>query len=109
MGTFNTLITDTICNNCQNTFQLKLQFKFGDTWQYIYQTGDTLKWGGNDIGSDDLLKVKVYGIAENNVCIFCKHPNPEEFDINIQHNIILSINPISNIDHYHQDINFSVK
>jgi hypothetical protein len=108
MGAFNTLITETICTNCQKQFQVRLQFKFGDTWQHIYHMGNALKWNGNDIGSPDLHKVRIYGIAENSICAYCGYENSEEFDIDVENNILIKIHPLADIENYDQHTTFFI-
>ncbi|OKP95300.1 hypothetical protein [Paenibacillus sp. P46E] len=49
---------------------MKIQFKFGDTWDYPYFINDEIKWGGNNIGIKGLSKVVLDGIAEP--CTNCK-------------------------------------
>jgi len=71
MGLFNTLLVAISCPDCGGWHEARIQFKFGDTWQFEYSMGDTIKWGGNDIGSADFLRVKVYGIIESTICPFC--------------------------------------
>ena len=57
---------------------IHVQFKYGDTWQYDYEVGDVLKWGGNDIGVKNAKHVVVYGCAEGDL------PGvPEDFEVHI--------------------------
>jgi len=46
MSAFNILIIHSHCPFCHNPIDLRLQFKYGDTWQHEYIVGDSLKWGG---------------------------------------------------------------
>ena len=110
MGAFNILVTDITCDNCQNTFEGKLQFKFGDTWQYVYKVGDKIKWEGNDIGKAAIRKVKVYGILEDNTCLKCgKKVGLCEFDIIIENDIIKGVEKMKDIrDYYPQDGNYQI-
>ncbi len=41
--------------------RLQIQFKFGDAWLHRYEVGDTIAWGGNDIGRPGLRRVFVKG------------------------------------------------
>lgn len=101
MSSFNILIVEIACPNCGKKSQARIQFKFGNTWQLEYKIGDTITWGGNDIGSPNLVKVKVYGIIESTVCPFCNKNNiPEEYDLFIEDNVIISVSPIENIQDY---------
>lgn len=96
MGAFNTLTTELQCQNCTMGFDARIQFKFGDKWQYEYLIGDKIKWGGNDEGIHDLKNVKVYGILENDVCTTCGHKNPEVFDIYLSHDVIKEVRAMPN-------------
>lgn len=49
MGAFNTVQTSHTCPSCDAKVDTDVQFKFGDTFQYEYSVGDTIRWGGNDI------------------------------------------------------------
>lgn len=100
MGAFNTLITDITCCNCKSIFNLKLQFKFGDTWQLEYRIGDHIKWGGNNIGEPNLPKVIVYGIAESSTCLTCGYTHSDEYDFLIKNDYIVQINPTKNLNRY---------
>ena len=60
MSAFNTLIAEISCPNCDLKHEARIQFKFGNTWQLKYKFGDTITWGGNDIGNPNLNKVKAY-------------------------------------------------
>ncbi|WP_291913996.1 hypothetical protein [Chitinophaga sp. CB10] len=85
MGAFNVLIAEVLCPDCTKKHDGRIQFKFGNTWQLIYQVGDIIKWGGNDIGNSDLKKVKVYGIIESGLCPYCNNCNiVDEYDILIK-------------------------
>lgn len=110
MGTFNTLVADIECENCGNTFEGKIQFKFGDTWQYVYKIGDKIKWGGNDIGKPGMRNVKVYGILENDTCPNCSEKFGScEFDIIIECDTIRQVVKMKDIhDYYPQDGNYQV-
>jgi predicted RNA-binding Zn-ribbon protein involved in translation (DUF1610 family) len=101
MSSFNILITQIVCPNCGAKQQVRIQFKFGDTWQLQYKLGDKISWGGNDVGSPDLINVKAYGIAESLTCTSCKEDSiPEEYDIFISNSIITSVSPIQRISDY---------
>jgi len=101
MGAFNILITNIRCANCNNHYEAKIQFKYGDTWQFEYRLGDKLLWGGNDIGKSDTSNVKVYGILENDHCPLCKEENlNDEFDIIVQDDKIMGIQPLEDIRIY---------
>ncbi len=46
MSAFNILLVDIECIQCHQSNIQRLQFKFGDTWQYTYKLGDKVRWGG---------------------------------------------------------------
>jgi len=101
MSSFNILIAEIRCPDCSKDHEARIQFKFGNTWQLKYRIGDTIKWGGNDIGSPDLKKVKVYGIIESTTCPFCNRDNiAEEYDIFIKENVIINVSAIESIKDY---------
>lgn len=103
MGSYNILNAEIHCQNCSKAFGIRLQFKFGDIWQKIYEIGDTVSWGGNDIGSSHYSKVKVYGIAESGMCPHCNFINKEEYDIYIEDNSIRHISPLFDLKDYLMD------
>ena len=101
MSAFNILKADCECSNCKKFYKGTIQFKYGDTWQYEYQIGDQLKWGGNDIGLNSARKVKIYGVLENNICTICNQENDNnEFDIFIQKNTIERLETLANFRDY---------
>jgi hypothetical protein len=101
MSAFNILNSDVQCSSCGQIYEGKIQFKFGDTWQFHYRIGDKIRWGGNDIGKPGISKVKVYGILESTECPICgKFNENNEYDINIECDYISGINPISTIKEY---------
>lgn len=103
MGAYNTLITDIQCQDCHRFYKAKVQFKFGDTWQIEYKVGDKIAWGGNDIGKPGLPKVKAYGVVESTVCPYCDYSNEEEYDINIEKDVIKNVTPLFNLQDYNYD------
>lgn len=104
MSAFNILNSKIKCSECDCTYMGKVQFKFGDTWQLQYKIGDKIKWGGNDIGKPSISKVKVYGILEIDECPICGKENlNNEFDIDIENDIIIAISPMREIKDYFGD------
>lgn len=63
MGAFNELKASVSCPICKEENEFAIQFKYGDTWQYEYKIGDILKWGGNDIGKNNVKIVAVEGLG----------------------------------------------
>ncbi len=104
MSAYNILNSQITCSNCRSQYIANIQFKFGDTWQIHYKLGDKIRWGGNDIGYAGLTKVKVYGVLETDNCPICGNENSlNEFDINIENDIITSLNPINDLKEYLKD------
>ncbi|SEW45505.1 hypothetical protein [Chitinophaga arvensicola] len=101
MGLFNVLTAKISCPDCEEKHDGRIQFKFGDTWQFEYVMGDTITWGGNDIGSAGLKHVKAYGIIESIICPFCNKENiAEEYDIFIKENVIVAAVRIESMKDY---------
>jgi hypothetical protein len=89
MGAFNTVIVDLNNPASGSPTKLRIQFKFGETRQHIYHIGDTLKWGGNDIGPPDARYVVVDGAVEGD-------PPPgigEDFEVYIKDGVIEKVQP----------------
>lgn len=88
MGAFNRLRAEARCPNCGQTMKQVIQFKFGDTWQYDYDLGDTLRWGGNDVGRPGLGKVIVLGTGEE--CPI-SHSGGEDFSVIIERDVLTAV------------------
>ena len=50
MGSFNVVTFEWTNPLTHERHTLRVQFKYGDTWQHEYEVGDMLKWDGNDLG-----------------------------------------------------------
>ncbi|WP_460687918.1 hypothetical protein [Niabella aquatica] len=76
----------------------------------LYKIGDTIQWGGNDIGEPHLTEVKVYGILDSDECPLCKKDNAHnEYDIFIFNDIIKDVRLMSNIEDYFEgDGNYKI-
>jgi hypothetical protein len=70
---------------------LRVQFKFGDTWQFEYRVGDRIRWGGNDIGPRDAKYVVVDGALEGDP----PEDVSEDFEIYIEDSVIKRVLPAS--------------
>lgn len=110
MGAYNVLLAKVQCSFCKNTYEAKIQFKYGDTWQHQYVVGDKILWGGNDIGVKGALRTKVYGVLETDVCPICNHDNlNNEYDIYVEGDVIKSVSIMKDIgDYFADDGNFKV-
>lgn len=90
MGAFNTLVLKQACPACGRKIELRIQFKYGDTWQYEYSLGDLVRWGGNDIGRPGQKHVVVDGVAED--CPACDHELPD-YEVHIENDCIARVVP----------------
>ncbi len=78
MGAFNTVRLSWHNPQSGEAVDVTVQFKYGDTWQYEYNIGDVLRWGGNDNGIKDARRVVVDGALEGDI------PGvPEDFEVYI--------------------------
>ncbi|NHA03987.1 hypothetical protein G7092_09280 [Mucilaginibacter sp. HC2] len=105
MGAFNTLTIQANCNNCGGVMMYRVQFKFGEVWQYEYKLGDKIKRAEPyyDRGKPNLPRVICDGALENNICPHCNYENPKDCDIIFEYDIIKGIKPPVNWDRYDDD------
>jgi hypothetical protein len=105
MGAFNTLLVNKVpCPKCGYEQNWRIQFKYGDCWQYEYQLGETIQWGGNDKGKNVGGRVRTDGIAEEQ-CLQCGLKEVEAL-VYLEDNRItkveLRIEPYLTDDYYEQ-------
>ena len=106
MSAFNVLIAEVSCLNCGKQHTGRIQFKYGKAAFLQYHLGDTIKWGGNDIGNKEYKKVMVYGIAETDICPHCNgNIIIEDFDIFVENNVIVKVAAMENIECYLEEGN----
>lgn len=91
MGAFNVLQVRARCPSCGEEVELRLQFKYGDTWQLEYEVGDQLRWGGNDIGTPGATRVVLDAPAEP--CPNCGFQG--DFEIFVESGRIAEFQPAS--------------
>lgn len=91
MSAFNTVIVPTVDPGTGQTTHVRVQFKFGDTWQHEYVIGDRIQWGGNDIGPRDARHVVVDGCLEGQA----PEGVGEDFDVHIIDGVIQEVVPAS--------------
>jgi hypothetical protein len=91
MSAFNTVVVSHIDPETGQAIPLRIQFKFGDTWQHEYQVGDRIKWGGNDIGPQDAKYVVVDGALEG----LAPEGVSDDFEVHIRDGVIEKIVPAS--------------
>jgi hypothetical protein len=94
MSAFNVVTVTTACPGCQSPVPVRIQFKYGNTWQYEYKVGNRLKWGGNDIGKPGYRRVVVDGVAEK--CPNCGYNDERNFYVFVEHDVIKAVEPASN-------------
>jgi len=93
LGAFNTLHLEAPCPNCRRVVALAVQFKYGDCWQHEYKLGDTLRWGGNDVGRPGASRVVVSGASES--CPLCGSDG--EFYVFVFEGRLASVEPASGL------------
>lgn len=72
MSAYNTVSAKLKCPSCNSEVSVQVQFKFGNTWQFHYEIGDSLRWGGNDVGKPGSKHVVVDGILAQ-ACPVCQY------------------------------------
>lgn len=92
MGSYNVVTTSVRCPRCESRFDARVQFKFGDTWQYEYVPGDKLRWGGNDVGQPAQGHVVADGVSEE-PCPTCGYGDEWNFYVHIRNDVIEKATP----------------
>jgi hypothetical protein len=90
VGAYNVVVAarENPCLRCGCT-RTRVQFTFADTWQYEYQVGDRLAWGGNDKGQRGLREIRLHGYPED--CPDCGLEAGGDFIILIQDDAITEV------------------
>jgi len=65
----NTLIVESVCPYCLERAPIKIQFQYGEVWDYVYYINDTIKWGSVNAGIPGRRLVVLDGAAEE--CYAC--------------------------------------
>lgn len=89
MSAFNRLLVDTTCPRCGRAIRRAFQFKWGATWQYDYLPGESLRWGGNDIGTPGLARTVVEAWPE--ACTACGWDEDATYDLVIEFDVTRSV------------------
>ena len=89
MSAFNTVYF-TFMAATEKKVTIGVQFKFGECCQYDYQIGDTIRWGGNDVGNPGIKHVVVDGCLDAS----CQYV-PEDYEVHIKNDRIDQVVPSS--------------
>lgn len=91
MSAYN-VVTDILakCPRCRATVVIGVQFKFGATWQHRYGVGDTIRWGGNDVGRPGRARVVADGAADV-PCPACGYEEDWDFYVLIEQDQIIGV------------------
>lgn len=92
MGAFNLVKTQATCPACDQTIEIAVQFKYGDTWQHTYKISQPLRWGGNDVGKPGKAWVVVDGVAET-PCPLCGFDDEWNFYVFLIEDRIVRVEP----------------
>ena len=86
MGLFNTVAATLTCPKCGVSSEVRVQFKYGQTWQYDYKLGERLRWGKPQRGEAGCAEVVVNGV---DICPACK----DEWDLYVfvSHDVLDSV------------------
>jgi hypothetical protein len=92
MSAYNTVVlaAEEECPRCRSLIRRRVQFKYGDTWQYDYAVGDRISWGGNDVGKPAGL-VMALGYPEE--CPVCGFDIGGVFDVILRAGVIEDVVP----------------
>jgi len=90
VSAYNTTSASLRCPRCASLAAVKVQFKFGNTWQHEYSLGDRLQWGGNDIGVQGKHHVVVDGIVEES-CPNCGYDDEWKVYVHIENDRIARV------------------
>jgi hypothetical protein len=87
MTLYNTLLLDSVCPCCRERTTIKIQFRYGEVWDYIYFIGDEIKWGDGGAGEPGRKLVVLDGVSE--ACDMCEET--ADFLIFVENDIIKTI------------------
>lgn len=106
MGAFNVVTAAARCPACSQQVTVRVQFKYGDTWQHEYRVGDSLTWGGNDVGVPGRGRVVVDGVAER--CRQCGNDDEWNFYVFVERDVIVAVEPATGEYRFPPDDGFIV-
>lgn len=103
MAAYNLLrLANVACERCGRVGDRLVQFIYGAWRAAEYGVGDTLEWGGRPTeGARGLPEVVVQGILEG--CPNCGYHPDTDYDIRINDDVIVSVEPSSGRYAYHGD------
>ena len=84
---YNTLLVESVCPYCYERTTLKIQFQYGEVWDYIYSINDEIRWGSENTGAPGMKLVVLDGAAEE--CEACEET--ADYLIIVENDIIKSI------------------
>ena len=92
MSAFNTVVlaAEEVCPRCGSLIRRRVQFKYGDAWQYDYVVGDRISWGGNDVGKPAGL---VVALGHSQDCPVCGFYPGGVFDVILRGDVIEDVVP----------------
>ena len=88
MAAFNTVSVKRAkpCPRCGDKGIIRLQFAYGDTYQYHYEMGETIRWGGNDVGVPVDNSIEILAYPEP--CPVCGLDIDDEYVLTIKINVL---------------------
>ena len=87
MVRYNTLMVESVCPICHEKVTIKIQFQYGEVWDYIYHLGDEIKWGNEDTDVRFKKLVVLDGVSEE--CEACDETG--DYLIFVENNVIKSV------------------
>lgn len=95
MSAYNIVIVRQYCHDTGKAVEVGVQFKYGDTWQHKFRVGDTILWGGNDVGVLGAKRVVIDGIGEPcPACGFGEGPDQDAgYEVWVSNDVITCVQP----------------
>jgi len=87
MFRYNTLIVESVCPSCFERTTIKIQFQYGEVWDYIYYINDEIKWGNCDEDMRGKKLVVLDGAGEE--CEACNEA--ADYLIFVENDVIMSV------------------
>ena len=93
MSAFNLVTSTQVCSVCGQRVELRVQFKYGEEWQYEYRLGEKLGWGGNQRSKPGASKVVAEGT--NELCPQCSTLSNDDYEVWVEKDVITRVRPAS--------------